>query len=585
MYGFSEDEQHLLFMDCFGLTRLSLPNQVKTDSKISGSESAARVTVSRDGSLAASHEDLWDKSVIWSFPELRPAKRFERFEQRRLLIHPAGTHSIVCENDELRLEPVKKTVLLPLRLDAPADVSKPGSEPAVVRLDGGEQLPALAFGGEGRPDVPVPLRIAHDGTVLYFDGSELVCATLTGVVVEVHWRRPVTAPDGARLELYADAKRCVLMLHRDRRWTIFEREGTNERSFEIESLGVPAVAGRWLAWQPKRHVVVRRNLDTGEQTEHFPREEGVGTIFLGAKGSMLLLSRDRESILDLIARTQISRELPVEERDVRQAVLARAQPCVDAARLAGACIELGRVELHAKYDSVSITLRMTGGDNLFGALLSAHANSIWRNCKLPGRWRMGSYGGAGSIGYDPDVSLEELVEGYTALSESGISFASTIDFWARQFESYGDPPRATACLALLAQALTAVVREGVDAKLDYARLAQRGVEPIEEVIAAFASYPQRAEQLDYNATRFTCGLFNRLYGADAARLWTVMFLDAKGWQYFGSSYSDFSSYGFEPLLGEHPEVAESVKAWFRSHEQVGGDRQYYLDQLRQRVGV
>ena len=58
MYGFSEDEQHLLFMDCFGLTRLSLPNQVKTDSKISGSESAGRVTVSRDGSLAASHEDL-----------------------------------------------------------------------------------------------------------------------------------------------------------------------------------------------------------------------------------------------------------------------------------------------------------------------------------------------------------------------------------------------------------------------------------------------------------------------------------------------------------------------------------------------
>jgi hypothetical protein len=596
MYGFSEDEQHLLFMDCFGLTRLSLPRSVKTDPKISGSESSGRVTVSRDGELAASYEDLWDKAVIWSFPEMRPAKRFGRFEQRGVIVHPAGTHSIICEHDQLKLEPLKKTVLLPLRLDAPADVHQLITGPVYASLDGGEQLSAVAFGGEGRPDVPVPLRIAHDGTTLYYDGSELICATLTGVDVKVHWRRAVTAPEGARLEFHADATRCVLMLHRGLRWTIVEREGTDERSFEIDSVGVPAVAGRWLAWQPQPDLVVRRNLETDEQTEHALSTKGPGTLFVGARGSLLFLTPDRETILDLIVgvemssrpghRAEIPRELPAAERDVRQALLGLARPYVDAARLAGSCIDLGRVELNPKWDSVSITHRMAGGDNLFGALLAAHASSVWRSCKLPGRWRMGSYGSHGSIGYDSAVTLEQLAGGYTALAECGVSFASTIDFWSRQFESYGDPPREIACQALLAQALMAIVRDGLDAKLDFARLAKRGVAPIEEVIAAFENYPKRADQLDYNTTRFTCGLFNRLYGADAARLYTAVFLDAQNWQYYtATAYTDFCTYGIEPLLNAHPEVAEGFEAWFCSHEPVAGDRQHYFDQLRQRLGI
>ena len=52
MYGFSQDEQLLLFMDCFGLTRLSGAKQVKTDRKIMGSDSAGLATVSRAGAAA-----------------------------------------------------------------------------------------------------------------------------------------------------------------------------------------------------------------------------------------------------------------------------------------------------------------------------------------------------------------------------------------------------------------------------------------------------------------------------------------------------------------------------------------------------
>ena len=587
MYAFSEDERHLLFMDGFGLTRLSLPSQAKTDVKISGSESAGNVTMSRDGSVAVTHEDLWDKSVVWSLPELRPSKRFERFENRGAIVHPAGTHFIVYEVGALKLEPLRKTVLLPLRLDAPPESKPPSAGPITLALEGGQQLSALTLGGPGRPNVMAPLRIAHDGTLLCFTGTELVCATLTGVTIRVHWRRAVTTPEGARLELYADAQRCVLMVHHGRRWTIFERNGTRERSSEIESLGVPAVAGAWLAYQPAQDVVVRRNLETGEQTEHSlafgKASEGVGTVFVGAKGSLLCLTADRERVLDLIAKLEIPRGLPRKQLDVRQRLLGLARPYVDAARLAGACIELGRVEFDTKHNSVSISHRIAGGDNLFGALLAAHSSSVWRNCQLPGGWRMGSYGGAGAISYDPGVTLEQLVAGYTALADVGIGFGSTIDFWARQFDSWGHPPKATACLGLLAQALVGVVRGGPDAKLDFAALADRGVPSVDEVIAAFANYPTTATQLDFRTTRFTCGLFNRLYGADAARIWTAVFLEDEHWAQYGSNYTDFGSYGLEPLLDAHPEVVAQLEAWFHDRPPVEDGRQYYFDQLRQRL--
>jgi hypothetical protein len=599
MYGFSEDEKHLLFMDGFGLTRLSRPAKVKTDVKISGSESAGLVTVSRDGSVAASFEDLWDKSVIWSFPELKPAKRFDRFRESKAIVHPEGTHYIVPDGRGLRLEPLIKRVLLPLRLDAPVDTKAAPAAAVTLDLSGGEELPALKL-GEGRPDAPVPLRIAHDGTLLYFDGTTLICAALTGTTAKVRWRRAVNAPARARLELYADAQRCVLMLHHGRRWTVVVLDDAGlgaERSFEIESLGAPAVAGRYLAYQPSVDRVVRRELDTGEHSEHSLAiydskrkldlsNEGVGTVFVGAKGSLLFLTAHRESVLDLIKGVEIARKLPAKDFEIRQALLGIARPYVDAARLAGITLELGRVELNPKYNSISITHRIAGGDNLLGALLASHSSAAWNEPALPGGWRMGSYGSHGGIGCDPGVTLDALVEAYTLLREHGISFASTIRFWAEQFDRHREPPRDAACLALLAQALVAVVRDGPATPLDYAALAERGRPTIDEVLAAYAHYPQRAKELEYTATKLAGGLFNRLYGPDAARIWTFTYLEAEGWEYHGTHYTDFASYGVEPLLDAHGEVAEVFAAWLRSHEIPEDDgRSYYLARLRERLGI
>jgi hypothetical protein len=66
---------------------------------------------------------------------------------------------------------------------------------------------------------------------------------------------------------------------------------------------------------------------------------------------------------------------------------------------------------------------------------------------------MSSYGGSGGIGYNTDAGVEQLIESYAALADSGIGFTSTIDFWAQQFDTHGHPPKDTASLAFLARAL------------------------------------------------------------------------------------------------------------------------------------
>ena len=579
MYVFSEDEQHLLFMDCFGLTRLSFPNHLVTERRNSGSESGGRVSISRDGSVAISYADLLDKTVLWTFPGLRPAQRLG-YSGRGALVHPEGTHAIIEAYSGLRLEPLRPPVLLPLRLDAPVDRERSNTD-VRVSLEGGRQLAKLVLGGDGQPDVPTPLRVAHDGTLLCYHRGEVLCATLTRTRAEVHWRRAVTTPEGARLELHAEAKRCALLLHRGLRWTVVTLARGRERSLEIESLGVPAVAGRTVVHQPAPDRLVRRNLETGRQTKLPLPEQGVGTIFLG-KTRLLFLAADRERILDPIANIELPRELPPEQRAVRQDLLQLVRPTVEAARLAGVCVELGRVTLGPKTDTASVEFRLAGGENLLGALLAGHVTSIWQDRTLPSGWRTRHYKSDCSITYDPDVTVEQLVEAYAVLHERGLGFASTIPFWWRQFDHRGQPPRDPAALAVLAQALIAVVRDGPDVQLDFAELAARGRPAIDAIVSAYDHYSRTAEQLGYQATRLAGALFNRIHKADAARLWMALYLDAEDWQDHGSHYGDIGPYGLGDLLELHPEVTEQFVTWFRTHElpDQDEDRRDYLEQLR-----
>lgn len=592
MYAFSQDEAHLLFMDGFGLTRLTRPKQAKTDTKITGSESGGMVSVAADASAAASYEDLWDKSVLWAFPELRASKRFDRFRERGVVVHPEGSHYLVLEHATLRIEPLSKAVLLPLRLDKPKP--KPKTKSNEASLAGGVELPELVLaGGEGQPNVPAPLRVGHDGSLIAYVSGELIRGTLSGTRLTITWRRRLRAPDGARVELYADADRSVVMLHRGPRWTIVERrEGDEprERELDLPSLALPALAGRFLAYQQADDRVIRRDLETGDEQEfslaladakrktELPTT-GIATLFAGAQGSLLALLAHRESLVDLVAGVEIPRKLPAKQLAVRQALLARARPYLDAARHLGVCIELGRVDLDDKRKSASVTHRIAGGESLLGAMLAASAQSVWNEAPLPDGWRMGGYGSHGGIGSGDRLDRATLVTAYTDLYASGAGFADTLSFWASRIEDTLPEPEV---LAWLARALVRVVGSGRQAPLDPAALPP-GAPTLDEVITAFAHYPVRSQDLDYTTSRLAGRLFNALYGADAIRLWQPLYLEAR-WPNYGTHFYDLSSYAITPLVEAHPEAAEPLRAWLRAHPQVEGDRQWYADQLREALG-
>jgi hypothetical protein len=587
MYAFSEDEKHLLFMDGFGLTRLSRPKAVKTDPKISGSESGGLISVARDGSVAASYEDLWDKSVIWEFPALKPSQRFDRFRERGAMIVPAGTHYAVIDDDALRLTPLRKGVLLPMRLDAPPEPRERSNEPVSLTLAGGEQRPALALGGDGALEVPAPLRFAHDGTLLWLRRGELICASLVGTEASVRWRRAVTGPAGARLELLGDAERCLLIVHHGRRWSVCELRGEHERRFEIDSVAVPAAAGRYLAWQPSATTIVRRDLDSEALDEYTlgPAHAGPTTLFAGGKGSLLALPCTREALVDLISGVEISRKLPAKLVELRQAFVALSRPYVEAARASGSTIELGRVEFNPKYNSVSITHRIAGPPSVPGALLAGYSQAVYTDVALPGGWRMSSYGSHGSIEYDRELELDALVDAYTELAAVGLDFASTIGFWSRAYERYGRPPRVAACSALLAQAMLAVVRDGPADPLDFAALAKRGAPSLDELLEVYrVQFSDRSRTLDSAAARLSAGLFNHVYGAEAARLWVPLVLDEDGVDPRRSAHFELAHYGLSPLIAEHPQVAEQVRAWFASHPMPSDERAHALGQLRDQLG-
>ena len=600
MYGFSHDEKHLLFIDCFGLTRLSAPKKVKTDRKITGSDGGGIATVSRDGSLAGSYEDLWDKSVVWTFPELKSALRLDRFRAGGLVVHPEGSHYIYANGATLQLEPVDgKTVLLPLRLDAPPE-DEDDDQPKSASFDlssGGEKRPALVFGeGEGKPNIPAPLRIAHDGTLVRWDGRQLICATLRGTSLSVEWRRQLQTPANARVDLYADRERCLVCLHQGERYTLVILRGDKEERIEFESLATPAFAGPYLAYQPNLTQVRHRNLDSGEEQEYslevYAKKRkvdlpntGVATLFCGAQGRLVALAGHRESLLDLVAGVELPRKLPAKQLELRQALLGHARGYANAARLAGARVELGRVEIDTKNNRVSITNAMRGPEALFGALIASHAYAIWNNPSLPDGWRMSSYGAHGSISAKGGaVGVAELVEGYTKLAKVAVSFASTLSFWADVFDPsrHGDPPSDPAVIAFLTRALVEAFVQGPSATLDYAGLVKRGAPTFDEVKAGLDAYVAHANDLPHNAGRLCGVLFNRLFEAEAAKLWAYCMFESPAYA-DGNRLSDFDYHAIRPLIERFPETVEIYRAWFAANTIPESHRRYALEQLRTHV--
>lgn len=86
----STDGQHLAFTDGFGLTRISLPNKVKTDRKITAGLDALLSTNPSRSAILTCKQSL-DTMFHLGFPDLGALTKFKRFELSPSTLTPDDT--------------------------------------------------------------------------------------------------------------------------------------------------------------------------------------------------------------------------------------------------------------------------------------------------------------------------------------------------------------------------------------------------------------------------------------------------------------------------------------------------------------
>ena len=519
MYAFSDDEDLLVFIDCFGLSCLRADGRVETQTNYPAAYHST-LSVARDGRTAAAYIDY--RATIWQLPELALLERHPDTLREDLILHPSGARSLWRYEHGFASAPFTiEGSLLPRRLDATLVGSRygPSTRARFDIREGGETLAPLELGPE-RPSLSTPVRVAHDGTLLARLDDTLVCATLDdaggGVV---RWRRSLRGPKRRCIHMHADAQRCVLVVERGLRWTVIEwaqdPPGADERRVELESLAVPAIAGSFLAYQPSIDTVVRRDFDTDEEYEYRVESAGVGTIFAGPKHALWFACADHESVVDLTWGTTYPRRLPAATRRVRQAIIDTLRPHVDAARRVGVRIELFSVAIDAREQFVEIVRDVRGDDDLLVHMLALLSPGMSREHELlPGWWLRDNTG----YSYPQTaVTLAQLIELDANLHVAGEHFAWTIEYWSKIFEGMADF-FDDGCVCVLAQLCLGILRNDDAPDLDLDRLAERGAPSVDE---ALATAPADAWEGCFPATitRLLCATLDRIHGPEtSARL-------------------------------------------------------------------
>ncbi len=578
MYGFTPDGAALVFVDCFALTRLSLPRTCKSDRKIRGGVTSG-VSISADGSRALTWQRGPDRLILWELPTLKALRRFERGElPGGAQLHPDGARLITLEDDALAL------------LDAAANAR---SVLGRVPLTGGRTLPPARVPATRREPARRDRRalvVRADGSFMVARGDELLAGTLDA---GVRWRRALRG--GGRLRLFPGRARATALLERGHRTWLIDH---NDALLEITSVSPAVVVDHALAFQPDAGAVVLRDRERDEDAvfELAPAPEpaaehaGAGTIMLGGgdEPPLLYLPWHRETLLDLRAGAELPRKLPPAERATRRDVLRRARPLARTAGALGMRLELIDVDLNSKRAAVTIALRCAGGEGLSAALLASAATGTWARA-APGGWRVSSYSLRGAPPYLDVVRIGELAEALRTLARAGAPLPATFGFWSALYERRLSGRAATGEAALpcdpeaeglLARALLAALAgAGPLSAAELDALARAGSPTVEDALAGLEDYARRSAALGYETTRVLCFVFNHLLGAAAAPLWISVFFEQE-WEFCGTLYYDFEDHGVLALARRYPEARSRFETWLSEHDLPDGDKRFYVARVR-----
>lgn len=414
MFRFSPGDEAVIFLDCFGVTRLQLPKKVKTDRKVRGTWGSL-LSLSDGGEQAMVYDQQWWRTYAYEFPALKPSHKYDRFEWQNAQVLGDGEHMLV-EHEIVRTLEGTQTgkvkggtakVLPPLDLWATHDLGY------YVH----EAFPEGSLNGGAFARVHAP-----KWTWFLSWGR---CDRRGGAVA---WRRPLEAHGGHRHGMFPHAQGLVLTSLspklRQVRGQWLDAEGTPGPSLEREGVTVPVWSHGRIAWQADEDTVVVVEADGQEErysiSDATRRAHGVSTHpralpkgdFLGdlentGDGAVLLGERavlfvpwHCETILDLVAGTEVHRKLPAAEYEPRRVFRQIVRRAAAFARDADITVDGGYCMAKTKdrtYDTGFSVTRGEGG--LVGLMVGSGVESLFHNDPAAHyvddwRWSGGS-GGAG----------------------------------------------------------------------------------------------------------------------------------------------------------------------------------------------
>ncbi len=412
MHRFHPDDSAVLFLDAFGLTRLALPKKVKTDRKIRGGW-GGYVDLSETGDRALVYDADWWRIYTYTFPDLKPWQKYERFQYRQSNLLGDGAH--LLDGDTVRTMGGEATgtltnegckLLKPLRFGPYKDIGY-----YIYSA-----FPGRSYGQD---------RFAETNTPDWEWLLDYGVCTNTGA--RCLWRRPLQVHGGHRHGFYPHGEGLVLTSLAPRSAQVYvqwlDEAGNPGRLLQADGITVPVWAFGRLAWQQDEDTIIVEDDEQQRQSysisavtrvahsgKKHPRalpkgdflgdltNVGAGEILLGPK-RVLFVPWHGETILDLTGQTEIHRKLPPDEFEIRRhfrETIARANRF---AREADMLVNGGFIQIHKKDKSFSTGYAMTRGEGgivglLVSGAVSAHINEDEAFQSYRGwRWRGGSGGG------------------------------------------------------------------------------------------------------------------------------------------------------------------------------------------------
>ncbi|MFO0628557.1 MAG: hypothetical protein U0325_23490 [Polyangiales bacterium] len=417
----SADLKHLAFLDGFGLTRISAPNKVKTERKVSaGLDATLSLNAARTELLA--WRENWDAMHHLAFPAMKALTKIDRFRLARTALAPDGGFvdiTTVHGPDavaELRrfVDPhtPPTSVTLPRR-DAPV---RPG-----VTLDGAR--PAWR---------PLRLVTAPSGVWAALLGNEatLLVGDFSVPAGRLRWSTTVRVPREALVTLHPfdDGRVVVAVFVPSRRESTLVRFDATGNTLGVHTLPslCPAVPVRHdeVLHQLSPETVARTPLDGGvARTTGIARDDqGVGRVF-GDGDAGYFLPWHAESVLDLRTADAVSRKLADDDAPVRRwfrAHLARANALGNPG---GILFELKSFDANPARRDFGFSFDATPGDgSLRGALAAGMLTAITDDDALRNLhgWHW-SVGGGVSPTLDADRWDDAEVDAaFAALEDAGV---------------------------------------------------------------------------------------------------------------------------------------------------------------------